>query len=401
MLVEGVESARAFLPAVEAARTLLAAIDSSIAKDESVVAFAAVSENGIGTDGGASPGEAPMCNIYLCKERGVLRRVRVVDTLTKKKTDHLYATEAEARDAMPGLARKYRRPVGVVVSKSLDAYREHLATRGNRPGHPNRPRTIEVTMDRVRKLFEPAGDILTGELTQTKVQALWAARAAGKAVDTNLNTLNQAKTFLRWIFKKQWIKADNLLDGIEVLGTRRKGKPQLTEDESRRFLSVALEQAAAGDVSAVAAACALLLGMRATEIAHRIVRDLDAGGTKLHVTQAKTEAGIRTMKVPAVLQPLLQKLAHGKAAADRLFGNVGRHWIYRHVRRLCRLAGVPEVSPHGLRGTHSRLAVEAGMSGDVVAASLGHESFAVTEQHYAGSDAVAGARIDRVASALR
>lgn len=57
--------------------------------------------------------------------------------------------------------------------------------------------------------------------------------------------------------------------------------------------------------------------------------------------------------------------------------------------------------PHGLRGTHGRLAVEAGISGDVVAASLGHESFEVTEQHYAGSDAVTGARIDRVASALK
>jgi hypothetical protein len=32
---------------------------------------------------------------------------------------------------------------------------------------------------------------------------------------------------------------------------------------------------------------------------------------------------------------------------------------------------------------------------------LGHESFAVTERHYAGSDAVAAARVDRVAGALQ
>jgi integrase len=64
-------------------------------------------------------------------------------------------------------------------------------------------------------------------------------------------------------------------------------------------------------------------------------------------------------------------------------------------------AKVPIVSPHDLRGTHGRLALEAGISGDVVAASLGHESFAVTEQHYAGSDAVNGARVDRVAAALK
>ena len=152
--------------------------------------------------------------------------------------------------------------------------------------------------------------------------------------------------------------------------------------------------------SAVASACALLLGMRATEIADRIVRDLDAGGTELNITKAKTRAGIRMMKVPTVLQPLLQELARGKQSGERLFGDADRHWVFRAARQLCRLAGVPILPPHGLRGTHGRLAVEAGISGDVVAASLGHESFAVTEAHYAGGDAVAGARIDRVASTL-
>src|SRR5882724_2487860 len=65
------------------------------------------------------------------------------------------------------------------VRKALDVYQEHLETRGNRAGHPNRPRTVEVTMDRLRKLFEPAGAIVTGELTAARMKELWAARAAG------------------------------------------------------------------------------------------------------------------------------------------------------------------------------------------------------------------------------
>jgi integrase len=324
----------------------------------------------------------------------------VVDTLTKKKKSHLFASEKEAREAMPKIKRAYRRPVGVAVSKALDEYREHLATRGNRPGRPNRPRTIDVTLDRLSRLFETVKDMLTGELTPAIMQAVWDVRSVGKAVDTNLNTLSQAKTFVAWLDKKGWVKVADLFGQVEVLGRRRKGKPQLTEDESKKFLACALESAAHGDKGAVASACALLLGMRATEIADRIVRDLDAGGTKLHVTEAKTYAGIRTMKVPTVLQPFLKELARGKQSGDRLFGDVDRYWVRHSVRRFCRLASVPIVSPHGLRGTHGRLAVEAGISGDVVAASLGHESFAVTEKHYAGSDAVAGARIDRVAAAL-
>jgi integrase len=140
--------------------------------------------------------------------------------------------------------------------------------------------------------------------------------------------------------------------------------------------------------------------VEASEIADRIVRDLDGGGTKLLITRAKTEAGIRTMKIPTVLQPLLKELANGKQSSDRLFGEVDRMWVRRHVRRLCKMAGVPMVSPHGLRGTHGRLAVEAGISGDVVAASLGHESFAVTQEHFAGRDAAAGPKADRVAATL-
>jgi integrase len=358
----------------------------------------AVSENGIGADGGASNGEAPMCKIYLFKDRGNSWRVRVVDGDTKKRKSYLFASEAEARAAMPGLQRAYRRPIGVKMPEALSAYRVHLATRGNRPGRPNRPRTVKTTMDRMMRLFDT--DSLTGELTREMVNGLWAKLAEGKAVDTLLNTLAQAKTFFRWLKAKGWLKHTDALDGIEVLGRRKKGKPQLTEDESKRLLVCALGLGRAGDAGAVAAATALLLGMRTSEISERIVRDLDAGGTKLRITSAKTAAGIRTMKIPTVLQPLLQGLAKGKEPGDRLFGQVNRHWVLRAVKRICTVSGVPLVPAHGLRGTHARLAVEAGISGDVVAASLGHENFAVTAAHYAGADAVTNVAVERVADAL-
>jgi integrase len=105
--------------------------------------------------------------------------------------------------------------------------------------------------------------------------------------------------------------------------------------------------------------------------------------------------------VPALLQPLLQALASGKRPGARLFGaGVNRHWVLRSVARVCQLAGVPAVTPHGLRGTHATLAVGAGISGDAVAASLGHESFAVTAVHYARPEAVSGAKAAKVADTL-
>ncbi len=100
------------------------------------------------------------------------------------------------------------------MSKALDEYSEHLATRGNRPGRPNRPRTIDTTLGRLGKVFP--SEILTGELTPAIVRALWDAFKADKAVDTLLNTLAQAKTFFRWMKARGWLKHADALNGIEV-----------------------------------------------------------------------------------------------------------------------------------------------------------------------------------------
>lgn len=53
-----------------------------------------------------------------------------------------------------------------------------------------------------------------------------------------------------------------------------------------------------------------------------------------------------------------------------------------------------------LRGLHSTLAIEAGATASLVAAALGHGSFAVTARHYADPDALLGAQARRVSSAL-
>jgi integrase len=230
----------------------------------------------------------------------------------------------------------------------------------------------------------------------------WTTRIGARSgkvpsVNTQVSVLGEARTFTKWLASKEWAKA-GLLDGVEVLGRRKRGKAQFVGlDEARRFGAKALELAKAGDVGATAALTALVLGVRASEITDRTVRELDDGGRYLVITSAKTEAGIRRLRVPEMLQPLLVGLAAGKKPTDRIFGDgVGRHWVLRSVRRVCREAGVSVISAHGLRGSHATLAVDAGMSGPLVAKALGHEDFRITAAHYASADSVEGARIDRM-----
>ena len=170
---------------------------------------------------------------------------------------------------------------------------------------------------------------------------------------------------------------------LEVTGTRARGKAQLRIDEARRFVETALRE---GDARGLAAAMALLMGLRASEITNRAVRDVDDAARVLWIERAKTRAGDRRLEVPEVLRPQLAALVAGRAPDAPLFGDHDRHWVGYHVRRLCRLAKVPVVCPHGLRGTQSSIAARA-VPVEHVAAALGQTGPAVTRRHYLAAGA--------------
>lgn len=133
-------------------------------------------------------------------------------------------------------------------------------------------------------------------------------------VDTHRNTLALAKTFGQWCVKQGWL-VTNVVADVEPQGRRRRGKEQLRIDEARKYLAVCEKAASGGDSGAVAAMTSLLLGLRASEVVERVVRDFDDGGRVMWIPASKTDAGRRTLEVPESLRPHLARLAEGKAAA--------------------------------------------------------------------------------------
>lgn len=124
----------------------------------------------------------------------------------------------------------------------------------------------------------------------------------------------------------------------------------------------------------------------------RVVRDLDDGGNQVWIPSSKTENGRRTLRVPAELRDYMLQLAANKGSDDLLFGHHWRDWVRKNVQRLCTEANVPRVSAHAIRGLHATLAMEAGITGAVVAASLGQGSATVTVQSYADPAAVSAGK---------
>jgi integrase len=203
--------------------------------------------------------------------------------------------------------------------------------------------------------------------------------------DSRLNTLAEAKTFCARAKVNGWTDQD-LLVGVRGEGRRNFGKKKLSVDESRKLVALCLVLAGSSNpkkrVAGIAVLMALLFGMRASEITGLQVRDLDAGGTIIRINRSKTRAGIRALQVPEWLRPHLQQLAQNKQPTDLLVGKE-RTWLHRNVRAICKQAGVTEVPPHGLRGTHADLALIASATPQAVSQALGHTSLTTTYRHYA------------------
>lgn len=294
------------------------------------------------------------------------------------------------------------------VSDAIDAYIADQRQRGLKET------SWPTTRARLRSLLVPDGrdggpiERLGPARAKSLFKDLCARptrRNVPPSVDTCKNVLAEAGTWARWCVEQKWLRVDPF-EAIADKRRRHRGKPQLRIDEARVLVEHALRSAERGDVGAVAVAAVFMLGVRSSELADRQVRDLDDDGAVLWVPDAKTDAGRRTLEVPDVLQPYLRAAISGRPALAPLFLTAAgapatRHWVHYHVARLCSIAGVAPVTPHGLRGTHTTIAIVQGQTSKVVAEALGHTGPAVTHAHYVHGETARAAGADRVMRVLK
>jgi integrase len=313
----------------------------------------------------------------------------------KQQVHDTYDTEEEGKKVLRRLRTAAKKLDGPTVTRAIDLYASQLRANGLRE------RSIKTTIYRLSKFFGPVALQPLASLTQSQAKDLFMALTDG-SVDSKRNTLAEAKTFCRRARTNRWTEVE-LLSEVVGQGRRKKGKAKHTKDEAKRYLNkcrqLAVDPNPKKAEAAVAAAIPLLLGYRASEVVDREVRDLDEDGSVLRVPRAKSHAGIRSQELPAWFQPLLRRLTAGKQPTDRIF-NHDRTWLLHQVKRICRLAGVPEVSAHGLRGTHADLSLHAHVTALAVSQALGHTSIATTFGNYADQEIVEKQQYAQALSAL-
>lgn len=307
--------------------------------------------------------------------RGDLWRI-VVKAANNRRTTESFASEAEALERKAAYQRDIEQRT---IASAVEAY---LAAEERRMSEGEvRQSTIERVRYHLHSMLKlgTQGHHDIRRLTPQYAERLYDERAG--AVDTHRNGLSVARAFGVWIAKRGWVR-ENPFAAVKGKGRRKKGKPQLRIDEARKFIDTCVPRLSSDD-GAICALAYLLLGNRSGEIVLGHVRDVDNGGRMFWVPDSKTLAGKRQIEVPAILRAPLLRLCEGRAPEARLFEYAARRaraqdWAREQVWRICKLAGVPKVTPHGLRGTQATLSSYAGATPELVAATLGHASSEIT-----------------------
>ena len=130
----------------------------------------------------------------------------------------------------------------------------------------------------------------------------------------------------------------------------------------------------------------------------RVVQQLVDVNGRLHFGPPKTKKGARTLAVDTATTSALrqhraaqnrERLAWGSAYKnnDLVFTRedgspVRPSHLTRHMKVLAKRAGLPLLTPHGLRHTHASHALAAGVDLKTVSARLGHSTIALTANTY-------------------
>jgi len=339
------------------------------------------------------------------QERG---RWRIVLVENAKRKSIFLDTEEEAFRAKAELERSVLRPASRNLRDVIITWEQELLR-----GKLLKPESVSHAVRWTQKMTEPMLEKPISAITPHKAAALYerflclVSSKSGTvfSVATQRTALLYTRAFFLWACTKGM--CGNPFREVKPVGKPRAGKPQLRIEEARRFTQTALERFEQnGHPLNIAALVALMMGMRTKEVLLREVRDLDDGGRYLWIDAGKTVNAKRHLEVPEMLRSYLLHLTVGKAPNALLFGGQSngkprsRQLFWAFVQRLCKFASVPLVCTHSLRGLHATLAVQSGSAAHVVAASLGHSSFEMTERHYAQPSAVANAATARVTSIL-
>lgn len=278
--------------------------------------------------------------------------------------------------------------------------------------HEVRPITLDKWYRSLKEVQEIAGDMILQKMTRADVQEI--VNEYGKT-----RTMATVKDFTRYLFAPLKDAFHDQLINIDITYRVRptsqvKDKPRtkFLEREDADKLCEELEN----DNSVLGDLCILLLktGLRYSEALGLTPQDIDFDARQISVNKTfnykrtvgegtfmptKNRSSVRTIKIDILTLRLLKDLVKNVPENQSIFvyqfvkeqpetprkqksNNIFNSTVNHYLARICKQAGIPYISCHGLRHTHASLLIAGGASIQFVSERLGHANTTTTERVY-------------------
>ena len=273
--------------------------------------------------------------------------------------------------------------------------------------HKVKPTTLEDYALSVRKHLKPVlGHIPVQALTSATVQKFYSDRLDAGIGARTVQLCHQRLQQALALAEREGIVSRNVCSSTEPPKAPPKPGTSWTAEEARRFL-----RAAETDPYWPLWLLALKTGLRRGELLGLRWKDLDLDRELLMVRQSlvllngspiiqapKTDASRRTVKLSADVVAALRnhrliqaerRLASTEwATGDLVFCTrdgklLNPNNVYRNYQAIIERTGVPRITLHGARHTHTTLALASGAPIKAVSERLGHARSSITLDTYA------------------
>ena len=230
------------------------------------------------------------------------------------------ATEKEAQKRKAQLTKRMESFQEYTVNSLITAYTEEKERLGTAL-----PLTCKSHATSLRIILAPILEKTVISVTPATAERLYAeligtpnARTGRPvAIATHRFYLATARHMFGWAVKKGFITT-NPFGAVTPVGKPKAGKKQLRIEEARLFIETALKRYEKKRKPVLlAAVMALTMGLRASEILKRQVRDLDDGCGILWIDQGKTHNARRHLRIPEAMPMSFRAKATRPAAASR------------------------------------------------------------------------------------
>lgn len=269
----------------------------------------------------------------------------------------------------------------------------------------SRKQTVRGYKDRLEHVLPAIGHLRVVEVTAADVERMAAGLVKELARSTTAVVLGVASTMFRAAVRARLIATNPVADARRPKVPRRRREVYPPADLAR-VVGAAGRYAGAGPAALMAA-----VGCRVGEVIALDVADFDPAAGILSITKTfvaslgtvgppKSENGVRTIRVPAVVVPALRAAVAGRKAGPLFPTARGKRTrpstVDRGVRLVLKELGLTPRGSHSLRHSVASALVAAGVPVADVAVFLGDSVATIVKTYLHATGADPAAAIDRL-----